>query len=131
MDELLPSEKNFLPNIPEKKYFKIGEVCRICQIKQHVVRHWETEFKQTVRPKRGPTKQRLYRRVDVESLLLIKKLLKEDGLTIPGARKFLASKKKDPIIAAPEIKRDAVEPNTDFIAELKMELKGIINLIDK
>jgi DNA-binding transcriptional MerR regulator len=81
--------------IPDKKYFRIGEVCEIAGLKQHVLRYWESEFTKLIRPQRASSKQRLYRRVDVENILTIKKLLKEDGFTIPGAKKLLSKKKKN------------------------------------
>ncbi|MDZ7641389.1 MAG: MerR family transcriptional regulator [Desulfurivibrio sp.] len=79
--------------IPDKLYFKIGEVCEITGIKQHVLRYWETEFK-ILSPQRANSRQRLYRRVDVENILRIKKLLKEEGFTISGAKKHLARSRR-------------------------------------
>lgn len=77
--------------IPDKLYFKIGEVGKLAQVPTHVLRYWETEFK-NIRPKRANT-QRLYRREDVELILRIKVLLHEQGYTIAGARKLLESGK--------------------------------------
>ncbi|MCK5323472.1 MAG: MerR family transcriptional regulator, partial [Desulfobulbaceae bacterium] len=54
--------------IPDKLYFKIGEVCKITGVKQHALRYWETEFS-VIRPQRASSKQRLYRRIDVENIL--------------------------------------------------------------
>ena len=73
--------------IPDKLYFKIGEVCKITGIKQHALRYWETEFS-VIRPQRASSKQRLYRRIDVENILKIKKLLREDGYSIAGVKKL-------------------------------------------
>ena len=78
-----------LPGIPDKRYFKIGEVCAITGVKQHVLRYWESEFR-ILHPQRAQSKQRLYRRVDVETVLAIKRLLKDEGFTISGAKKALA-----------------------------------------
>ena len=75
-------------HIPEKKYFRIGEVGKIVGVDTHVLRYWETEFPR-VRPHRAKSKQRLYRKKDVEHLLRIKKLLHDEGYTISGARKVL------------------------------------------
>jgi len=75
--------------IPDKRYFRIGEVCEITGIKQHVLRYWESEFP-ALRPPRTQSRQRLYRREDVENVLKIKKLLKEQGFTIHGAKKALS-----------------------------------------
>src|SRR5881398_3422134 len=71
--------------IPEKLYFRIGEVARLCRLPAYVLRFWETEFPQ-LKPVKSSTGQRMYRRRDVESVLHIKKLLYEDGFTIAGAR---------------------------------------------
>src|SRR5436853_5560460 len=71
--------------IPEKLYFRIGEVARLCRLPAYVLRFWETEFPQ-LKPIKSSTGQRMYRRKDVESVLRIKQLLYEQGFTIPGAR---------------------------------------------
>jgi len=75
-------------SIPDKSYFRIGEVGRLLKVQPYVVRYWESEFK-TVRPIRTRSDQRLYRRRDVEELMLIRKLLYEENFTINGARKQL------------------------------------------
>jgi DNA-binding transcriptional MerR regulator len=74
--------------IPEKLYFRIGEVSELCRLPAYVLRFWETEFPQ-LKPVKGSTGQRMYRRKDVESVLQIKKLLYEEGFTISGARQQL------------------------------------------
>jgi len=74
--------------IPDKLYFKIGEVSRLAGVPPHVLRYWESEFS-AIRPKRANSKQRLYRRTDVELILKLKELLHERRYTIAGARKFL------------------------------------------
>jgi DNA-binding transcriptional MerR regulator len=74
--------------IPEKLYFRIGEVARLCHLPAYVLRFWETEFPQ-LKPTKSNTGQRMYRRRDVESVLKIKQLLYEDGFTIAGARQHL------------------------------------------
>ena len=75
-------------SIPNKLYFRIGEVARIVGVKPYVLRYWETEFT-ILRPGKTPSHHRLYRRRDVETLLEIKKLLYEEGFTIAGAKKKL------------------------------------------
>ena len=77
--------------IPDKLYFRIGEVARLLQVETHTLRFWETEFPQ-LKIGKGGTGQRLYRRRDVELALEIKHLLYEQGYTIPGARQFLQSR---------------------------------------
>ncbi len=71
--------------IPDKLYFRIGEVAKLCEVPAYVLRFWEGEFPQ-LKPNKGGTGQRLYRRRDVEMALRIKTLLYDEGYTIPGAR---------------------------------------------
>lgn len=87
--------------IPEKLYFRIGEVAELCRLPAYVLRFWETEFPQ-LKPVKSNTGQRMYRRKDVESVLRIKRLLYEEGFTIAGARQHLrtdgkAEKKQVPL----------------------------------
>ncbi len=70
--------------IPDKLYFRIGEVAKLCEVPPYVLRFWEGEFPQ-LKPNKGGTGQRLYRRRDVEMALRIKTLLYDEGYTIPGA----------------------------------------------
>ena len=86
-------------DIPDKAYFRIGEVSRLVGVDTHVLRYWESEFA-IIKPFRGKSKQRLYRRQDVDNLLLVKQLLHEQGYTIAGAKKVLAVPKA--IKQAPE-----------------------------
>ena len=78
---------------PEKLYFRIGEVARIVGVKPYVLRYWETEFS-VLKPDKSPSKHRLYRRRDVETLLKIKELLHRKRFTIEGARKVLKGDKQ-------------------------------------
>lgn len=80
--------------IPDKLYFKIGEVSSIVGVKPYVLRYWETEF-DLLKPGKAPSKHRLYKRKDVEILLQIKELLYSEGYTIDGARKKLKQRGKD------------------------------------
>lgn len=107
--------------IPDKSYFRIGEVGRILGVEPYVIRFWESEFK-SVRPIRSRSDQRLYRRRDVEELLTIKSLLYEDMFTIAGAKKRLSRLKRGE--SAPENKNDGML--TDIKRELK-EIKKIIS----
>ena len=88
--------------IPDKLYFRIGEVARLAGIKPYVLRFWETEFP-ALDPKKSGTGHRLYRRKEVQLVLEIKRLLYEKRFTIEGARKFLdgRSKNGDPAGPAP------------------------------
>jgi DNA-binding transcriptional MerR regulator len=74
--------------IPDKLYFRIGEVSTLCRLPAYVLRFWETEFPQ-LKPVKSSTGQRMYRRKDVDAVLRIKKLLYEEGFTIAGARQQL------------------------------------------
>jgi DNA-binding transcriptional MerR regulator len=76
------------PAIPDRLYFKIGDVARICELETYVLRFWETQFPQ-LKPNKSGTGQRLYRRREVELVLEIKRLVHAEGYTIPGARQVL------------------------------------------
>lgn len=76
--------------IPDKLYFRIGEVSQLCRLPAYVLRFWETEFPQ-LKPVKSGTGQRMYRRKDLEAVLRIKTLLYEEGFTIAGARQQLRS----------------------------------------
>jgi DNA-binding transcriptional MerR regulator len=77
-----------LSEIPDKPYFKIGEVAALAGVEPYVLRYWETEFR-IIRPEKTRSKQRLYRRKDVEAVLTIKKLLYDEGYRIDGAKRRL------------------------------------------
>ena len=79
--------------IPDKLYFRIGDVANLCDVPAYVLRFWETEFPQ-LKPNKGGTGQRLYRKRDVEMALRIKSLLYDQGYTIPGARQVFKSEAK-------------------------------------
>lgn len=76
------------PEIPDKLYFKIGDVAKIIGVEAYVLRYWETEFPE-IRPSKSRTGQRLYRKQDVEKILHIRELLYQQKFTIDGARKRL------------------------------------------
>ena len=88
-------EKNRTPRIeiPDKLYFKIGEVSEIAGVQPSVLRFWETEFKQ-INPKRTPSGQRLYRRNEIDTILKIKELLYDKKFTIQGAKRHLRTNEK-------------------------------------
>lgn len=86
MKQQVPERKD----VPDKVYFRIGEVSDLVGVEPHVLRYWESEFS-VIRPRRAKSNQRLYRRQDVENLLLVKTLLHQQGYTISGARKLLQS----------------------------------------
>jgi len=109
-------------DIPDKFYFKIGEVSDIAGVAPYVLRFWETEFKQ-IKPKRTEAGQRLYRKQDVVLVLRIKHLLYHRKFTIEGARQHL--KKKPDRVPGP--RQAAAAPG---IAEIREELIRIRELID-
>src|SRR5271166_6339596 len=79
--------------IPDKLYFRIGEVSHICRLPAYVLRFWETEFA-LLKPVKSSTGQRMYRQRDVENVLRIKRLLYDQGYTIAGARQHLRAESK-------------------------------------
>ncbi|MDZ4662353.1 MAG: MerR family transcriptional regulator [Pseudomonadota bacterium] len=83
-----------LQNIPDKMAFKIGEVAVLAMLKQHVLRYWEQEF-ELLAPKKSNHNQRMYTRKDVETVLLIKKLLYKDKFSISGAREVLRRSRQE------------------------------------
>lgn len=111
--------------IPDKLYFRIGEVATLCRLPAYVLRFWESEFPQ-LKPVKSSTGQRMYRRRDVESVLHIKRLLYEQGFTISGARQQLRAESKTdkgqaaipfPAQSAPEIQH------------IRQGLREILNLL--
>jgi len=114
--------------IPDKLYFRIGEVARLCEVPAYVLRFWESEFPQ-LKPNKGGTGQRLYRRRDVEMALRVKTLLYDEGYTIPGARAVLKSefRQQEPQLALP----GAAIPSADAkrLRTLRRELEAIAALL--
>lgn len=127
--------------IPDKLYYKIGEVAKFTGIKPHVLRYWETEFK-TIRPNKSRTNQRLYRKQDVELILLLKDLLYTQGFTIAGARKKLRAKPavaSKAVASQPKSRASADQmtlPLSDsvdmsFISELRKDILRIRKMLDE
>jgi DNA-binding transcriptional MerR regulator len=108
--------------IPDKQYFKIGEVSGLTQLEPYVLRYWETEFKM-IRPVRFGSNQRMYRRKDVELIFEIKKLLYDEGFTIAGARKKLNPGAKETREKEPPAKTNGLEP---LLKEIRKELTELI-----
>lgn len=118
-----------LPTIPEKIYFRIGEVAHLVGVEPHVLRYWEHEFR-SIRPTKSQRGQRVYSRRDVEHLRRIRSLLYEQGFTIAGAKKALRARgvepreENDPSLVAGNRAREAlVEIRHDVEAFLR-ELGG-------
>jgi len=117
------------PEIPDKLYFKIGEVSELLGVEPYVLRYWETEFP-ILQPKKSGTGHRLYRRKDVELLLRIKHLLKEKRYTIEGARQTLQSEVRAPKASrAPKPRIQTELFGIDPLPEIRRELQDILELL--
>jgi DNA-binding transcriptional MerR regulator len=132
MEELVPATL-IDPEIPNKLYFRIGEVAKLAGIKPYVLRFWESEFT-GLGPKKSGTGHRLYRRKDVELVLEIKRLLYEKRFTIEGARKVLEAKPKRSSDAAakPVARRQQGElfsGTSAFYQELRKELSDLLSML--
>jgi DNA-binding transcriptional MerR regulator len=95
-----------VPEIPDKLYFRIGEVADLVGVEAHVLRYWETEFR--LRPARSASGQRLYRKSDLSRFLRVRQLLHEEGYTIAGARKLLVEGGGDKDAKHIGVERDAL-----------------------
>jgi DNA-binding transcriptional MerR regulator len=115
--------------LPDKLYFKIGEVSSIAGVEPYILRYWESEFK-LIKPYRTKTNQRLYRKKDVEAVLKIKKMLYDQKFTIAGAKKKL---KETPDQASREqLPLGFINPEyLDALKSTHNELKEIVELLDK
>jgi DNA-binding transcriptional MerR regulator len=107
-----------VPQIPDKLFFKIGEVCKIVDIEPFVLRFWETEFP-NLAPQKSKSGQRVYKRKDIEMVLRIKELLYERGYTIAGARKQLSRT------------RPPKEYRAKVLFQIRKELRDILTLLNR
>jgi DNA-binding transcriptional MerR regulator len=117
------------PEIPDKLYFKIGEVSDLLGVETYVLRYWETEFA-VLSPKKSGTGHRLYRRKDVELLLRIKHLLYDRKFTIEGARQSLHEEARGPktrSVKSAGVQRDLF--TADPLPEIRRELAGILEIL--
>ncbi|MDA0999916.1 MAG: MerR family transcriptional regulator [bacterium] len=129
------------PAIPDKLFFKIGEVAELTGTKPHVLRYWESEFK-VLRPAKGESGQRVYRRKDVELIFAIKNLLYEENFTIAGAKRQLSRQRSprgaaEASVAEEEARKDE-NPLLPFERKetldpvwLRRELQGILDILDR
>ncbi len=111
--------------IPDKLYFRIGEVSRLCELPSYVLRFWETEFPQ-LKPSKSGTGQRMYRKQNVENVLRIKKLLYDQGFTIAGARQQLRAevkRKQTPLPFTPPT------ANRTELKQVRQGLKEILGIL--
>jgi len=125
--------------LPNKLYFRIGEVAKIVGVKPYVLRYWETEFS-ILKPGKTPSRHRLYRRRDVEMLLEIKTLLYEEGFTIAGAKKKIKENEEEreeeralPMIAAPLEEAIATLPpnhnHLELLRAIRDDLQVLYNML--
>ncbi len=110
------------PIIPDKLYFRIGEVAKLCRLPAYVLRFWETEFPQ-LKPVKSSTGQRMYRQRDVENVLRIRQLLYDEGFTIAGARQHLKDELK------PAHRQDGLPFPKQRSAELKKVRQGLQEIL--
>ena len=109
--------------IPEKRYFRIGEVSALTGVEPYVLRYWETEFPK-IRPARSRAGQRLYKRADIEIVLQIKDLLYQKKYTIAGAKKYLQQHYRGG-------RMEAGQPEPITMEEVKAELLAIRDLLSR
>ncbi len=112
------SNNNELPTIPSKRYFTIGEVSELCDVKPHVLRYWEQEFP-TLRPVKRRGNRRYYQRHDVILIRQIRSLLYEQGYTIGGARQKLAGQ---------SAKEDANQ-SQQIVHQMRVELEDLLQYL--
>ena len=131
MARLLKRREDENPISYDRLYYRIGEVSRITGLKPHVLRYWESEFK-VIKPHKGGSLQRLYRRKDLDLILKIKKLLYEEGFTIAGAKKKIRDLER---LENKQLKLKLVENKSngkdhELLASVKEELKGIKRMLE-
>ena len=128
------SQRGAATAIPDKLYFRIGEVARLCKVETYVLRFWESEFPQ-LKPNKSGTGQRLYRRRDVEMAMQIQRLLHEEGYTIAGARQLLHTEAREPRRShgsQPELPlraEIAKSKNEARLQKLRKELKDLLGML--
>lgn len=115
-----------VPEIPDKLFFRIGEVSGLLGLEPYVLRYWETEFP-SLAPKKSGTGHRLYRRKDVELLLKIKHLLYQRRFTIDGARQYLHDESRQS--HQKEIKQEQQQLFSDPLPEIRKQLAEILKLL--
>jgi DNA-binding transcriptional MerR regulator len=127
-DAAVPEGSAPTPEIPNKLYFKIGEVSSLLTVEPYVLRFWETEFPKLA-PKKTEKGQRMYRRKDVELLLQIKHLLYEKKFTIEGARQFLQSAGK--VASKPQAQSQQPLFGNEALPEIRKELASILEILSR
>jgi DNA-binding transcriptional MerR regulator len=121
-------KKQALPEIPDKLYYRIGEVARLCAVETYVLRFWETEFPQ-LKPNKSGAGQRLYRRREVDLARRIRHLLYEEGYTIPGARQAILGETRKPAESAQLQLAEAGVKTPPKLNKLRTELKETLVIL--
>jgi DNA-binding transcriptional MerR regulator len=122
--------------LPNKLYFRIGEVAKILGVKPYVLRYWETELS-VLKPGKTPSRHRLYRKRDVETLLEIKRLLYEEGFTIAGAKKRIKEIEKiEEAFPPPQVHDESPSPvmaddHRKLLREIREELFSLHTKLSK
>ncbi len=122
--------------IPNKLFFKIGEVCEITDTQPYVLRYWESEFP-ALAPAKNSSGQRIYRRKDIETVLRIKQLLYDEGFTIAGAKKKLETEASgrgttpQSMAGEAQAAEQGNDRTRDVLFEVKDQLREILTLLDK
>jgi DNA-binding transcriptional MerR regulator len=118
--------------IPDKLYFRIGEVARLCSVAPYVLRFWESEFSQ-LKPNKSGTGQRLYRRRDVEMALRVKRLLYDEGYTIAGARQAIQAESRSKRSGQPELplpqQQQQVQRTEARLHKVRKELRELVSIL--
>jgi len=119
------------PISSERLYYRIGEVSRITGLKPHVLRYWESEFK-VIKPYKGGSLQRLYRKKDLDLILKIKKLLYEDGFTIAGAKKKIRDleRAENKQLRLRLVEKGSNGKDRELLVSIREELKGIRAMLE-
>jgi DNA-binding transcriptional MerR regulator len=119
-------------SVPDKLFFRMGEVSQLVGVEAYVLRYWESEFK-GLSPKKSSSGQRMFRRKDVELLLQIKHLLYERKFTIEGARKWLAehpkTEKTKETVRRSTVSQAAMFPSPNPLPEIRREVAEILELL--
>src|ERR1019366_1520860 len=116
------------PPIPDKLFFRIGEVSQLVGVEAYVLRYWESEFP-GLSPKKSSSGQRMFRRKDVELLLNIKHLLYDRKFTIEGARKALNDKTREAVAPAAPVRQEELFPAPNPLPEIRKQLIDIVKLL--
>ena len=130
MDEFPAPEGTGAPEteIPDKLFFRIGEVSQLVGVEAYVLRYWESEFK-SLSPRKSSSGQRMFRRKDVELLLHIKHLLYERKFTIEGARKALLDRPKVSVIKNTLAQQEEMFPAVNPLPDIRREVADILKLL--